>query len=57
MIGVDHPAETSEKVEKTKKVEETKKEEGQETDQERQKRELKQVISYYMIDDDYIPMH
>ena len=56
--GLDHQTEISEKVETTKKVEETKKEEGQETDRERQQRELKPpIILCYMIYDDYIPTH
>ena len=53
MCGVD-PTEFSEIVEKAKKVEEAEKEEGQETDLERQKKELKQAIICSKIYDDYM---
>ena len=58
MCGVDHPTEISGIVEKARKVVEAEKEEGQETDRERQQRELKPpIILCYMIYDDYIPTH
>ena len=54
MCGVDHPTEISGIMEKARKVVEAEKEEGQETDRERQMKELKQAIICSKIYDDYM---